>query len=81
MREVVAGIKEIRGVLEGQNRVMDKMDKALNGEGQKEPGIILRLDRAERTIAGLVKFVWMILGATVSMGIKMIFDGIKSTGH
>jgi len=70
IQTVVLGLAEIKLNLATQDKTLGKLDRAVNGNGS--PGLIVRMDRAERSLAGYSRFLWLVAGAVVALLAKSI---------
>ena len=53
------GQKGIELNLAQQDKTLARLDKCINGNGQ--PGLLIRLDRNERIVLGLVRLGWILV--------------------
>jgi hypothetical protein len=60
-------LKEIKLNLAQQDRMLARLDVHINGNGR--PGLILRMDRAERWIAANSRLLWMLAGTTLALAV------------
>ena len=47
---------------------VEKMDKIVSGNGEPGSGLIVRMDRAEQFIMSAKKFIWILVGASLTPG-------------
>ena len=76
IQHVVLGLAEIKLNLATQDKTLGRLERAVNGNGS--PGLIVRVDRAERSLAGYARFLWLVAGAVVSLLVKVIVGSLHS---
>lgn len=54
---------------------VQSVKKLLTGNGHPEDGVILRLDRTERTVSGLRKIFWVIVVAVAAVAVDYFLKG------
>jgi septal ring factor EnvC (AmiA/AmiB activator) len=65
IQAVVLGVAEIKLNLATQDKTLAKLERAVNGNGA--PGLIVRVDRAERSLASYSRFLWLVAGVVVAL--------------
>jgi hypothetical protein len=76
LQPLVLGLAEIKLNLATQDRTLGKLERAVNGNGS--PGLIVRMDRAERSLAGYSRFLWLVAGVVVALLARTIFVSIHA---
>jgi len=67
-QQVMLKITEIQLNLANQDKLLAKLDHAVNGNGK--PGLVTRVDRIETITSGLTKAVWLLATAAVTAVVK-----------
>src|SRR5258708_39578161 len=65
IQTVVLGLAEIKLNLATQDKTLAKLERAVDGNGA--PGLIVRMDRAERSLANYSRFLWLVAGVVVAL--------------
>jgi hypothetical protein len=73
---VVLSLAEIKLNLATQDKTLAKLDRAVNGNGA--PGLIVRMDRAERSLANYSRFLWLVAGVVVALLARAIVATIHA---
>ena len=72
LQELILKAAEIQLNLAVQDKLLCKLDSAVNGNGK--PGLTTRVDRVERLASALTKVVWLLAAAAGTAAIKILFD-------
>ena len=72
LQELMLKVTEIQLNLAGQDKILRKLDSAVNGNGKL--GLVMRVDRVERIGSGLARAVWLLAAAAVSVAAKLLCD-------
>ena len=59
----------LRQEVEKLNRKMDRMDESIRGDGGDKPGINGRLSRLEAAERTVMKLIWVLVGACLTVGV------------
>ena len=70
LQTIVVGLAEIKLNLATQDRTLGKLDHAINGNGSA--GLIVRVDRAERSLASYARFLWLMAGGLAALLVKSL---------
>jgi len=70
LQAVVVALAEIKLNLATQDKTLGKLDRAVHGNGS--PGLVVRMDRAERSLSNYARFLWLVAGVVVSLLAKAI---------
>lgn len=80
LQHVVLALAEIKLNLATQDKTLGRLEHAFNGNGSPgSPGLLLRMDRAERALAGYARVLWLVAGAVVSLLVKVVFGSVRSS--
>lgn len=63
--------------LADHGRTLDRIDLTVHGRGEKEPGLVLRVDRMERTLGNYAKALWIFATATIGLLVKAVWPTLK----
>jgi hypothetical protein len=63
-------LAEVQLTLANQDKILAKIDTAVVGNGR--PGLITRMDRAERWIATNTRALWLVAAAVIAFAVKAI---------
>ena len=70
LQSVVLALAEIKLNLATQDKTLGKLDRAVHGNGS--PGLIVRMDRAERSLGNYSRLLWLVAGVVVALLAKAI---------
>jgi hypothetical protein len=76
LQAVVLGLAEIKLNLATQDKTLARLDRAVHGNGS--PGLIVRMDRAERSLATYARFLWLVAGVVVALLARAIVGSLQS---
>lgn len=76
LQAVVLGLAEIKLNLATQDKTLGKLDRAVNGNGS--PGLMVRMDRAERSLGNYARFLWLVAGVVVALLARTIVGSFRT---
>jgi hypothetical protein len=76
LQAVVLGLAEIKLNLATQDKTLSKLERAVNGNGS--PGLIVRMDRAERSLGNYSRFLWLVTGIVVALLVRAIVASLHA---
>ena len=76
LQTVVVALAEIKLNLATQDKTLGKLDRAVHGNGS--PGLMVRMDRAERSLANYSRFLWLVAGIVVALLVKAIVVSFRA---
>jgi len=73
LQELMLKITEVQLNLAQQDKTLSKLEAAIFGIADK-PGLLTRIDRTERVCNNLTKTVWILIAASISVLLKILFE-------
>jgi hypothetical protein len=72
LQELMLKMTEIQLNLAVQDKILAKLDSAVNGNGKL--GLVMRVDRLDQIGSGLTRAVWLLAAAAISVAVKLLCD-------
>ena len=66
LQEMLLKITEVQLNLATQDKALEKLGCAIHGAADGKSGLLMRVDRIERTATNMIRFAWLALAALVT---------------